>query len=116
MPSGSDKQVLNHLQFPENGVSIETAELIKEYLAGKRKCFNIPYRLEGSSFAINVYQALLKYLLDVQLVMENWLKGQETKAAQAVGQIMRKILCLLSYPATALLVQRARISVYGNPG
>ena len=118
---GSDKQVLNQFAvFPENGVSIEAAEQIKEYLAGKRKCFNIPYRLEGSSFAINVYQALLEVPFGCTISYgELAERAGNKKAAQAVGQIMLKNPVPLIVPCHRVIGSTGKnigfMGIRGNP-
>jgi methylated-DNA-[protein]-cysteine S-methyltransferase len=65
-----ENQRLTHLFFrqekaPKNAVEKgtpflqEVAKEIKEYLAGKRKQFDIPLKLDGTDFQLSVWNALL---------------------------------------------------------
>lgn len=91
LPGGDMPAMEQYALFSGNKPSINAAEQIKEYLSGKRKTFNIPFKAPGTPFEQKVYQALLQVphgdTISYGRLAE---KAGNGKAARAVGQIVRK--------------------------
>lgn len=107
------QSVSGGLQNPERHSELlcEAAGQIREYFAGKRKEFNLPVSLEGTSFQQRVWQALqeipygeTRSYEDIAIAVGN------KKAVRAVGQANNKNPLMIIVPCHRVIHKSGEIS------
>jgi len=91
LPGSEAPLVEGYAVLSENEPCKKAAEQIQEYIKGIRSIFSLPFTVPGTPFAQKVYQALLQVPYG-QTVSYGQLaeRAGNSKAARAVGQIVRK--------------------------
>ena len=97
----------------ETSLIKNTKQQLDEYFAGKRKKFNIPIKLDGTDFQINVWKELLKIpygetcsYLDIAKCIGN------PKASRAVGMANNKNKIIIIVPCHRVIGSNKKLVGY----
>ncbi|GMO24903.1 MAG: methylated-DNA--[protein]-cysteine S-methyltransferase [Termitinemataceae bacterium] len=75
----------------ENAITRAAFAQINEYLAGKRRCFELPFELSGTDFELNIWRALPEIPYGATLSYgEIAAKAGSKNAARAAGAALHK--------------------------
>ncbi len=92
----------------------ETEKQVNEYLAGKRNCFELPLKLDGTPFQRQVWQALLSLPYGKTASYEEIAKAVEKpKASRAVGNAVGANPLLLIVPCHRIIKKSGETGNFG---
>ena len=110
----NEKQVIKMTETEPSVLAAQAAEELFEYLDGKRKVFDLPLRISGTSFAQSVYRALLTIPYG-----ETRSYGQiaeaigKPKAARAVGGANHKNPLMIFVPCHRVIGANGALTGFG---
>lgn len=110
----ADEIIKNNIQ-KETALIKNTKQQLDEYFAGKRKKFDIPIKLEGTDFQMNVWKELLKIpygetcsYLDIAKRIGN------PKASRAVGMANNKNKIIIIVPCHRVIGSNKKLVGYAG--
>lgn len=102
----------NRLKLP---IFEETANQLHAYLAGKLTTFDLPIRLEGSSFQLRVWQELLKIPYETTISYRQLAERVgDVKSIRAVGKANGQNPILIVMPCHRVIGSNGKLIGYGG--
>lgn len=98
-----------------SGLGILAAEQLNEYLAGRRRCFTLPWVLQGTAFQVACWRALLRIPYGTTCSYQH-LAGLvgKSKAARAVGQAIHTNPLMIIIPCHRVIASDGALAGYAG--